>query len=304
MQCENFRRIADSYLSDELMVETNHEVLKHLEVCHDCRRELAARREVRARLREALARDPHLQMQPDFARRLQAGLRATALQDAMERSFFAKYGLGVALAASLVVSGTVGFRAIQRRAAENLGGNTETPAAPFDRRAAQIARENLAKRAAGDHRDCAVAFRLAEDPIDLDDAGAAYDRAYIDLAKAAMSRQGGAPVGVDLLEAHSCVFEGQRFGHVVLRYNGQLVSLLVTTRSHGNEGPLHPDAEIPANDHIVAYSGVDEYQVACFETARHALFVVSRLPEAENLAFARAIASPVSDHVRRAERTA
>ena len=31
MQCREFRDIADSYLGNELIVETNHEVISHLE---------------------------------------------------------------------------------------------------------------------------------------------------------------------------------------------------------------------------------------------------------------------------------
>ena len=44
MQCCDLREVADSYLSDELLVETNHEVIVHLEACADCHRELSARR--------------------------------------------------------------------------------------------------------------------------------------------------------------------------------------------------------------------------------------------------------------------
>jgi anti-sigma factor RsiW len=53
MQCREFREIADSYLSNELMVETNPRVIAHLEQCAECRQELKARRELRGKLREA-----------------------------------------------------------------------------------------------------------------------------------------------------------------------------------------------------------------------------------------------------------
>src|SRR5262244_2960134 len=38
-ECKRVRSYLDSYLSNELMVETNLEVLKHLENCADCSRE-------------------------------------------------------------------------------------------------------------------------------------------------------------------------------------------------------------------------------------------------------------------------
>ncbi len=44
----------DSYLGDELLVETNHEVLRHLENCPACRNELAARRGLLAQMRSAV----------------------------------------------------------------------------------------------------------------------------------------------------------------------------------------------------------------------------------------------------------
>ncbi|NJM54427.1 MAG: hypothetical protein HC846_14250 [Blastocatellia bacterium] len=58
MNCRDFREIADSYLSDELAVETNHEVFQHLENCAKCRQELSSRREVREKLRFSLKTHP------------------------------------------------------------------------------------------------------------------------------------------------------------------------------------------------------------------------------------------------------
>ena len=49
MYCKEFKGIMDSYISDELLIETNHEVLRHLENCSDCRDELAERRNLKLR---------------------------------------------------------------------------------------------------------------------------------------------------------------------------------------------------------------------------------------------------------------
>src|SRR5258705_12754929 len=76
MQCREFKEIADSYLSNELMVETNHGVISHLEQCAECRQELKARRESRGKLREAFIKAPENQLQSEFATRL-----STQLQD-------------------------------------------------------------------------------------------------------------------------------------------------------------------------------------------------------------------------------
>src|SRR5258706_12676022 len=78
MQCREFREIADSYLGNELIVETNHEVISHLEHCAECRRELAARRELRSQLREAFLKAPENQMSEEFGQRLSARLHEQA----------------------------------------------------------------------------------------------------------------------------------------------------------------------------------------------------------------------------------
>ena len=41
-ECNKIRTDLDSYITDEVLVETNHEVLKHLENCKDCSAALAS----------------------------------------------------------------------------------------------------------------------------------------------------------------------------------------------------------------------------------------------------------------------
>ncbi len=80
MRCQEFREMTDSYLSDELLVETNHEVLRHLENCAFCRKEFAAHRALRTRVRAAVKGAPDVQINPIFVRRLKANLRQNAFQ--------------------------------------------------------------------------------------------------------------------------------------------------------------------------------------------------------------------------------
>lgn len=76
MQCEHFREIACFFLDDALLVETNHEVIRHLETCAGCRYELAARRDIRIKLRAGVASAQELQMTDEFAARLRTQLQA------------------------------------------------------------------------------------------------------------------------------------------------------------------------------------------------------------------------------------
>ena len=56
-ECQAIRDLMDSYLSAELLVETNHEMLRHLGGCADCAAELGRRQRARALLKQALRID-------------------------------------------------------------------------------------------------------------------------------------------------------------------------------------------------------------------------------------------------------
>lgn len=328
MECSDFYDIADSYLGDELLVETNHEVLQHLEGCAACRRELAARRELRARLRAVFSGDAALGPQTEFADRLRADLRSNTLGQAEARPrFFRRVGgWPVAVAASLLVVVGVGLFALQQRrssppmpaevvadgrrasgAGTENGEQRETPPQRQESPNARIGNASfeLSEFAAGDHRDCAIKFNLAERPIDLEEAGRKYDRAFIDLARVVKTRSNDLTGQFEFIEAHSCVFKGQRFAHVVLKHRGRVVSLLVAERERDETTKQRAGQTAPPDNltqQVIACSRSEGFQVSCFETARHAVFVVSDLSEAENLAAARAFAPPVQEHILRAEK--
>ncbi|HEX7316469.1 MAG TPA: hypothetical protein VF297_21380 [Pyrinomonadaceae bacterium] len=317
MECSDFYEIADSYLGDELLVETNHEVLQHLEGCAACRRELAARRGLRARMRTAFSGDPALAPRTEFAERLRTDLRAKALRPAKSRFIFGRVGRWpAAVAASLLIVVALSFFALQQRrslqpAPDEMtaaGGRESQPphqGAPD----AHISNAGLrlSESAAGDHRDCAIKFRLAEAPIDLEEAGRKYDRAFINLASVVKNRSADLTGQFEFIESHACIFKGRRFAHVVLKHQGHVVSLLVAELEQDEQSATRSEQAAPPQDargQVIACSRSEGFQVSCFETARHAVFVVSDLSEADNLAVARAFAPSVQEHIARAEHDA
>ena len=86
----------------------------------------------------------------------------------------------------------------------------------------------LARRR-GDHRFCALTFKLAERPIPLAEAAQRFGGVHALLAAVEPSTTtlSGGPLRV--MERHSCVFEGRRFVHIVLLYKDEPISLLVPT---------------------------------------------------------------------------
>jgi len=276
VQCRDFRELADSYLSDELLVETNHDVLRHLEACADCRRELAARRELRAKLRKGFQEAPQLQMREGFAGESASSLRDVALS--RPPLFPMSPTRYVAAAAVLLLVIALGFSVVQ---IIWRGANQPTSSNPL--------LASLNQDAAGVHRDCALNHSPDEKPVSLAEAGRNHDRAFTNLVNAVMT-EASLPAGVELVEGHSCVVKGQRFGHVILKYHGQVVSVLVTGLQQSNVRP----------EEVIASAQAEGFQLAHFETAGHAVFVVSGLKDSENMLLARAIAPSVSRQIKRA----
>ena len=312
MQCRDFREVADSYLSDELLVETNHDMIAHLEACADCRHELAARRGLRTTLRAAFTKAEELQIQNRFAERLRRELRDTATTEAT--SLISRHRMWMAIAACLLVAAAIGLVVWQRERAQVASTEHHEPnvaqVKPRDDQSspastavdADMVLAKMSELAAGDHHDCAIGHRLPDRPIALEEAARKYDRAYLDLTKAVMSHRDDFNETIDLVMAHACVFKGRWFAHVVVRHRGRLVSLLVTKLDN-------PDGIVPAKENlpkkpeaqVIACSTVGGYQISCFRTVRHAVFVVSDLEEGQNLALTRELAPSVYEHFTRAE---
>ena len=60
---------------EELLTETNHEILRHLDTCPVCRADLAARRTLRASVRRAFDHADELKTRPEFVTQLHRTLR-------------------------------------------------------------------------------------------------------------------------------------------------------------------------------------------------------------------------------------
>jgi hypothetical protein len=285
VRCQDVREIADSYLSDELHTEQKSRVVNHLGGCSECQRELAARRQLRSTLRASFAHADALRIRDEFADNLRVRLRAVALRETRRPAPKLAW---LAMAACLLLALGFGLRTILRQP-------------DGEEAAVRAAMAEIGRSAAGDHANCAVKFRLLEKPIPLEEAGLKYDRAYLNLSEVVNSRLTELSGEIQLVESHSCVFNGRRFAHLVLRDHGSLVSLLVTELGTPNlgQGAKHPLSD--GSQQVFACPEFEGYQVACFKTASHAIFLVSDLAEVENLAVARLLAPTVYSHVSNAE---
>jgi anti-sigma factor RsiW len=258
MQCREVRDLADSFLSEQLLVETNHELLRHLETCPDCRADLAARRALRAGLRTAFARAEALRPRPDLAADMLARLQRAAQPEAMSRRSVLQSWWAVAAGVVLAAGGGWFVRNANWRS--GLGA--------------------IAREAAADHQNCAVKFNLAERPVPLEEAGRRYGAPYAALATFALPALDGP---LEPLDRHACVYQGRRFGHVVFRYRGALTSLLVTSGAPAAIAALESNEPGPV--------------VASLPAGPFLGFIVSDLDPQDVLRLAQTLAEPLSRHL-------
>src|SRR5262245_7106943 len=286
MDCRNFKEMVESFLSGELLVETNHSVLRHVELCSACRAELAARRQLRDWLRSACLKET---MSADGYARLHERLRAEARRGGMSgvkmasiftllSSMRLRLAAGAAIIA-LVIGGAYSLSHLSQHAAY----------------AAELS-STLISQAAGDHDHCAAQFADQGRPEAMDEAVTKYDPAYADLDKIA---EAGAQ-GMELHAAHICSFEGRNFAHLVYTRGRELISLMVTERDARamRQGAAPPDDGLRAG---LQQALRDRYTVSAYQTAQHVVLVVSSLPVAENRALAERVAVPICERLRRVE---
>jgi len=267
MTCRDVREVADSFLAEELLTETNHEILRHLETCAACRADLAARRELRERLRGAFLRAPDLAPRTEFLVDMQARLRAAAHRQPARRGFRLQ-GLWV-LAATVLLAVAVSLAYVGREWLSSAGA--------------------LARAVAGDHRNCALQFRLAERPISLEEAARRYGAVY-EVLENLPPRDVSTQAGVaHVLERHACVYAGRRFAHIVFEYRGAKVSLLVTAV----DGSVQSAVSGEALPRVAAERRIDDINVVSFRSGRHVVFVVGEVPRADLTQLADAVAQPL-----------
>jgi hypothetical protein len=269
MTCSDVRDVADSFLSEQLLTETNHEILRHLDACPLCRVEIDARRRLRGALRTAFHRSPALQPPAGFQTRLR-----DRVQDHSAQTPARSLGWGwLALAAGVLLclgAGTVAF--LNRSLA---------PA------------QALASDAVGDHRYCALTYRLARSPVPLETAATQFDSAYRLLVTEPPDEIPTAGGPARVLDRHACVYDGRRFGHVIFLYRGRVVSLLMTSE----DGVSAAAADL--SPHVMA-SPTSGLSVVSIDSTRHAVLLVGDLSAPELVQLSEAVALPLARRLQAA----
>jgi anti-sigma factor RsiW len=236
--CQHVREVMDSYLSGELSVETNHGVLRHVAECRDCAPELKRRQRLRALLSEAL------DVAVDADR---VTARITHVVDREQRSWarVARFG---GVAAALVAAVAVAFWAGRR-----------VDAAAYD-------------DSAEDHIACALAYP-ASTAYDPDRAAQSLASPFEHIVDAV-----GLSHGIyHVIDAHMCPYKGRNYAHVVIRGDGQTLSLFAERAERGALPDTRTTA-LPGESLDVHATMRLGYRISAVATPDHRLFLVSERP--------------------------
>lgn len=280
MNCKDFREIVDSYLSDELLTETNHEMLLHIENCLECRDEIEARRSIRNLLRSAVRNEAQYLISEDFAKSLQMNLRRNIFEANRTSGFLSpNRNSWIAIAAGLLIMFSIGFIFLNQTQNSLIAEKKYTE--PY--LISNLPSAHIVNVALGDHEHCAIKRGSSKDhKVSLVKASNEYN----DMEKVVMPPLKKVLANYEFIESHFCKYKGVKFAHSTLRNRKSVASILVTD-SKGYK--------FLENKQIQKFSA-DKYRLARLDVHKKAIFVISDLDEQKNFKATKALFNPMQKY--------
>ena len=286
--CDKARKYLDSYISNELPIETNHEVLGHIESCAACASELEARIQLRTRLKAAVNAQS---VPPQIQARIREKIRTDHSSSWFASGWFASGSprWAVAIAASLVICAGVWLNYSPAK----MPALTDRPAQSVYIQRVSATLAAVLKVGLRDHIHCSIFRKYPKNPPTVDkmeaDLGASY-KGLLPVVRAAV------PDGYRAVMAHQCSYAGRSFIHLTFEKNGDLLSLVVARRKDGESlAGLVPALETSGVP--VYQSAAERYQVAGFEAGDFLAYVISDLKSKANLRIAASLAPAVREYL-------
>ncbi|HET9178482.1 MAG TPA: hypothetical protein VFQ24_09020 [Terriglobia bacterium] len=256
-QCERTCRQLDAYLSNELLVETTDEMLRHLENCVTCSSELKSR----LRVREALQRAAGRLSAPE-----QLGVAIhQRLKKAQSRPFWTAraptWALALAGAAMIVIAGVAGQQWLRLEHARQMVAS-------------------VLQLGVSDHLHCAIRGHnypdVANPPEVLREK---LGPQYAELLPVVEKKL----PGFQVLEAHICGVPGspRKYVHFIARGQGTMLSVILTRRD-GENLPTGRFVTAKSLGNVHFYEKqLEGMSVAGFQVGGYFGFVVSNLGQHE-----------------------
>jgi anti-sigma factor (TIGR02949 family) len=283
-QCKRVLSYLDSYLSDELLVETNHEVLKHLESCENCARALDERARVRAQLKRVVLSQPAPESLRD---RIKTDIRRERRASSI---LSARWLMAAAAVVVLAVGLGIFLRSRNDPSARLLSPIAEVVPA---NNAAQILKVGF-----DGHVCCAIDHGMANRRFTVEQMSEKLGPQYeglVALVKATM------PQDYDVVIGHRCHYQSREFIHLILRRNDEVVSLIVTRKGGQSFSAAGAVAVMEAAGVPIYESPFNNLQVAGMETRDYLAFVISNDSQSGNERLASSLMPAVGDFLKRTE---
>src|SRR5712692_2802343 len=276
--CTRIRSYLDSYLNNELLVETNHEVLKHIETCEGCSRSLEDRARLKAQLKRAVMRE----YAPVALRdRISSDLRRG-------RGFkFSAFSLALAAAAAMLVITLTTFFSLNS-GKESLSLQAEVAAGDVE--------GQLLKIGFDDHVFCSIDHQLANKQFTAEQMSERLGPEYAGLVEMVKAKM---PQDYTVVVGHRCHYQKLEFIHLIMRNQNDVVSLVIT-RKNGEAFPADGAAAIMQAAGVPIHQAAwHSLQVAGMETRDFLAFVVSNETKEDNARIASRLAPSVRDVLAR-----
>ena len=272
-RCERMRQHLDSYLSNELLVETASEVVRHLEGCEVCSRDLDSRMRVRDALQRAVANRPV----PPSVR----GDVLRSLRESQPRSFVragaTRWAVGVA-GIVIVLLSLFAAQWLNLRRAEQLVAS-------------------ILKLGVSDHIVCAIKnHSYPEVANPSDQIRKKLSPQHAALLQAVQERL----PGFEVLEGHICSIPGsdRKYIHFITRGHGTILSVILTER----DGASLPKGKFLTSTDTAGvgiYEGqLSGMELAGFEAAHYFVFIVSDVSQNDILQLARGLAPALNETLK------
>lgn len=261
-ECQEIRDLLDSYLGGELLVETNHKVLRHLSTCELC----AGEAERRRRMRELLVESVKVHVDTEPLR-----LRIHQAIDA-DRLWWRRTAQWWSAAAALVA---IALFVWYPRAVD---------AAAYD-------------DSVGDHVACGL-LTPADAWFDPSGIEERLKPPFTELALAMEGTHGD----YKLIEAHTCPYRGRKYAHLVFRSERATISLFAEEATRGSlprASVVAPPDHVLSGVYATDRQG---YHVDATATSKHQLFIVSERTGAEQDALAKQLLQSAAAFIRTLER--
>jgi len=279
--CKRVRSYLDSFLDNELMVETNHEVLTHLETCEACSRSLEDRARLKTQLRRAVMQD--------YA---PAALRERIGNDLKRKHGFrfTTFSLSLVAAAAVLVIAVVVSFTLSPKPKNSLSLQAVVANGDVSGQLLKIGFDN--------HVFCTIDHNLANKQFTPEQMAERLGSDYAGLVALVKEKM---PQAYAVVVGHRCHYQGREFIHLIMRNQDDVVSLVIT-RKNGEAFPAGGAAAVlEASGVQIHENSWHKIQVAGMETRDYLAFVISNKTLQGNEQIASSLAPAVSDFLRKLE---